>query len=159
MSSDEASRRGRSNNARGQAWQREGARLLRESGIFPHAEHCGQMAYGRPGIGGSGDLRNVGDRVIEMTLEPWDNVNRKLTQAAEAASQSGVDRWVVWKRMPRQDYGSVIVQPWEQWWNDAANLDRLEQEDASAGEAFNRGYNTGYEAGLARGREQGKVAS
>jgi hypothetical protein len=146
MITDERRAAGRSANRRGLDWQRDAALKLREAGLYPHADSL--ASRGRPG---AGDVDHVGDRIIECTIEPWAELAAKLAQARADARTSGVDQWAVWKRTPRQPWGSVMVEPWESWWRCAARLDRLEAADLLRGgeveEAEQRGYRIGFRCG------------
>lgn len=96
---------GRRNNRRGQARQRETAQWLRHEGLYFEAEHVGQF----PGDAWQSDLRNVGPRVIEVTVVPWDKITQKLRQAEQAATNGHTGEFYVWKHIGRgnNESGSV----------------------------------------------------
>jgi len=153
VATDEARKAGRSANRRGQDWQRRGAAWLRETGIFPHAEHVGVLPGGaRRDTGGQiGDLRGIGDRVIEMTVQGWDRLGAKLRQAEDDARGEGLGaQYFVWKPIAREAGGpgrSVLITRAEIGWPLLARLDKLDRAEIEAAEAYDRGYRNGYEAG------------
>lgn len=153
MISDEARAAGRSANRRGQAWQRRGAAWLRDGiGVFPGAAHVGQLPQLRGG-GGCGDLTGVGDRLIEMTVRPWDRLSEKLRQAERDALAQNLDEWAVWKPMNSKGVAeSVVVQLACQWWANAARLDRLESADLLRGSDLEAAEMRGYRLGVAAER-------
>jgi len=159
MATDQARAAGRSANRRGQDWQRRGAAWLRETGIFPGAEHVGVLPGGaRRDQGGSiGDLRGAGDRVVEMTVQPWDRLGGKLRQAEDDARGEGLEsQYFVWKPIAREQGGparSVLITRAEVLWPLLARLDRLERAEIEGAEAYDRGYRNGFAAAQAAARD------
>jgi hypothetical protein len=158
MTAKDASSAGKSANRRGLDWQRRGAAWLRETGLYPAAESVGQLTFGRSTRGGQGDLRHVGDRIIEMTIEPWDKLLGKLRQAEDDAAGAAArlpgaspDPYFVWKPVPRERAGtarSLIITRAEVAWPLLARLDKLETAELEAAGQYDRGYAAGWQAAL-----------
>lgn len=115
--------RGRSAYRRGSEAMRAGENWLRANG----APHAGRVMRGH-----DSDFTGIGPLAVEMTISPWDEINRKARQAAADADKRGVSRWVVWKRR-RSEPGERAYHPgewwavttFEQWWADQQELGEL----------------------------------
>lgn len=88
---------GRRDNRRGYVRQREAAAWLRAEGYYPLARAASQF----PGEAWQSDLDEVGPRVIEVTVSPWDKMPGKLRQAERAADNTGRAEFAVWKHIGR----------------------------------------------------------
>lgn len=143
MTTDRATA-GRSAVRRGQDWQRRGATWLRDTRLYPNADHVGSVPA-NAGTGGRGDLLAIGDRVIEMTVQPWDKLAAKLRQAEGDATVvaysttlpplSVTGEYWVWRPAPRERGGvgrSLMITRAEVAWPLLARLDRLERDLAEA---------------------------
>src|SRR5258708_21473718 len=126
------SAQGRSSVRRGVQFQRACAHVIRGLG-FPHADHSGT---GSPtGYSRKGDISGVGDRVVECTVQPMENVAGKLREAEADAIRNGYTEFFVMKRAVREPVGrAYVVTRAEVLFPLLARLDRLERWADEAGD-------------------------
>lgn len=126
------------NRVAGKRAQQDCARYLRDMGFYPAAGYEMRKQHN--------DLLGTGDLAIEVTLAGWDKIWQKWDrQAVPDAQRRGLPYPVVWKkRNGIADPGkwgmlmtAEILVPM------AVRLDRLEQAELEAGEAYDRGYRNG----------------
>lgn len=122
-----SSEEGRRDNRKGQARQLQCAAFVRS--WYPRARHVGQY----PGDRWQSDLVNVGPRVSEITMEPFNRIAAKLRQAEQAAQEQGVTEFHVWKHIGRGEHesGSVadsaVIMRARVYWPMAAELDMFRE--------------------------------
>jgi len=124
---------GRSSVRRGVQFQRACAHVIRGLG-FPHADHSGTgapTAYSR-----KGDISGVGDRVVECTVQPMENLAGKLRQAEADAIRNGYREYFVMKKAVREPVErAYVVTRAEVLFPLLARLERLERlEDELLGQ-------------------------
>ncbi len=113
---------GRSAARRGQDWQRACAASARK--LWPVADHVGRFP-----APGAGDLTGVGDRIIECTVQPMENLAGKLRQAESDAIRSEFGEYYVWKKAVREPVErSYLITRASVLLPLLARLDRLERD-------------------------------
>ena len=131
-----AADRGKSSQRRGKYWQNQRCIPWLRTFAWPHAATDAKIR--------KGDVINVGDRIIECTVEPWGSIARKLGQAKADAAREGYDEWSVWR--PARNHGpgegyavfeAGVIYPL------LARLDRLEHAELVASDAWERGFTAG----------------
>lgn len=107
MNHSENAARGRSNKRAGDRTMREAIAWLRVNG----APHANKTSSGHMGdvVGG------IGQQVIEITNESWEQIGKKAGQAADDARRLGFPHWCVWKPR-RREVGDPAPRGVGEWW-------------------------------------------
>jgi hypothetical protein len=122
---EENSRRGKSNRARGGRWMDKCARALREL-RWPGAEVVSSN--------GRSDLTGCGDIGVECKdTQDWSHIAEALEQAYRDAIRRGLPTCCVWKKRSGKDdpMAGYIVMDAALFWADRARFEELERTEAA----------------------------
>ena len=114
---------GKRNRGAGLRWNRECVVFLRN--WWPSAER--ELNFH------SNDITGIGDIAVETTIEPWQQIWKKVAQARHDARRRGLDFYCVWKKHNREagaapgsagpGSGAILI-PAEVFWPMWAELER-----------------------------------
>lgn len=98
MNGLDKARQGTRNRSAGNNWNRACVTYLRR--WWPGSER--QLHAGR------NDIAGIGDIAIEATIEPWQQLWKKMFQSQLDARARKIDLWCVWKKHNRMDDGEGL---------------------------------------------------
>ncbi len=127
------SKAGASNRSRGHAFMRLLVTQLREQGYWPNASIETRHR--------SHDIFGIGDVGLEVTIEAWSEIDRKVRQAKADAAARGVEWWSVIKRRrgARTPLDGYAVTEARVFVALLCRLQKLEAEAESTEAAYRRG--------------------
>lgn len=141
---------GKSNRQRGAGWQEQCASYLRVHG-YPNAEYVNRN--------GANDLAGTGDVAVECTLDGWDKIWIKLTQAHRDAKYRNLEHACVWKRyVPKTGSkeqkrvypgagGGAIIMLAAEFWPLMADLEAYQRAEMDYVDTWEKAFAAGFEAG------------